>query len=122
LSYRYIHSSYIISLFGIFYPVTYIQILLLVYFFFLFLNSKLKIIVYHKPTHALFISLIFLALGYLWDSYAVSQGHWLFNSEKLINIKISNLPIEEYLFFIIIPYCSISLHKTIYQQFINKKH
>lgn len=39
----------------------------------------------------------------LWDIYATQMGHWGFNKNYNLGIYIFNLPIEEYLFFILIP-------------------
>jgi len=43
----------------------------------------------------------------IWDIIAAARGHWSFNPEYTIGLKIANLPIEEILFFIIIPFCGI---------------
>ena len=52
------------------------------------------------------ISLIVLIFG-LWDIFATHRGHWEFNPQGLFGLKIVNLPIEEWLFFVIIPFCCI---------------
>jgi len=43
----------------------------------------------------------------IWDIIATSRGHWSFNQNYTIGFKIYNLPIEEVLFFIIIPFCGL---------------
>ena len=40
-----------------------------------------------------------------WDMIVTARGHWNFNSEYVIGIKVYNLPLEEVFFFIIIPFC-----------------
>jgi lycopene cyclase domain-containing protein len=42
-----------------------------------------------------------------WDVYAVYRRHWDFSPEGVWNLRIINLPIEEALFFVIIPFCCI---------------
>jgi lycopene cyclase domain-containing protein len=43
----------------------------------------------------------------IWDAFAVSRGHWSFNENYITGIKIFSLPVEEILFFIIIPFCAL---------------
>ena len=50
------------------------------------------------------ISLLFL----IWDGYAIAQGHSLFDREQIVGIYGPyNIPLEEYLFFIIVPLAAI---------------
>lgn len=42
-----------------------------------------------------------------WDAWAVSQGHWQFGVQNTLNIFIGNQPLEEILFFIVIPFFGI---------------
>lgn len=50
------------------------------------------------------ISMLFL----IWDAYAIAQGHWFFNRERMLGIYGPfNIPLEEFLFFIIVPMAAI---------------
>ncbi len=42
-----------------------------------------------------------------WDVFATLRGHWSFNPAAVGSIRIANLPLEEALFFIVIPFCCI---------------
>ena len=46
------------------------------------------------------IALLFIA----WDAYAISHGHWFFDRKQILGIYGPfDIPLEEYLFFIIVP-------------------
>ena len=51
------------------------------------------------------LSLLPSSLGFLiWDAYAIAQGHWYFDQRQVTGINGPfNIPIEEILFFLIIP-------------------
>jgi len=42
-----------------------------------------------------------------WDVFATYRGHWYFNPKYVYRFRIINLPLEEVLFFIVIPFCCI---------------
>jgi len=53
-------------------------------------------------------SLIIVAIPYLiWDHIFTVNGYWGFNENYLQGIYLFSLPIEEVLFFIVIPYCCV---------------
>ncbi len=50
------------------------------------------------------IGLIFVA----WDAYAIKRGHWHFDSKQMLGIiGPFHIPLEEYLFFIIVPIAGV---------------
>ncbi len=60
------------------------------------------------------LSLILVGVFYvLGDIWFTKSGFWGFNEKYHSGIMIFNLPLEECLFFIVIPYASIFLHDTL---------
>lgn len=44
----------------------------------------------------------------LWDAWAISEGHWFFDRSQMLGIVGPlHVPLEEYLFFIIIPIAAV---------------
>jgi lycopene cyclase domain-containing protein len=63
--------------------------------------------VYRRP-HRLIATLVPVVLAFgLWDRIAVARGDWWFASRYTIGVHIAGLPIEEWLFFVVIPICAV---------------
>ena len=52
------------------------------------------------------LGMIVLIFG-AWDVFATARGHWHFNPAGDLPLRLINLPLEEVLFFVIIPFCCI---------------
>lgn len=52
------------------------------------------------------LSILVVIFG-AWDIFATWRAHWSFNPEGVFGINIINLPVEEWLFFIVVPFCCI---------------
>jgi lycopene cyclase domain-containing protein len=48
-----------------------------------------------------------LVLGVSWDLYAIHRGQWSFDWRYLSGLRGFGLPIEELLFFVVIPTCAV---------------
>ena len=50
------------------------------------------------------VSIVFLA----WDAFAIHQKHWTFDPDQILGIfGPLNVPLEEYLFFLVIPIAAV---------------
>ena len=55
------------------------------------------------------LSIFPIALPFIaWDAYAIHHGHWHFDSKQILGIHGPlHIPLEEFLFFLIIPIAAI---------------
>ncbi len=87
----------------------------------LFLSFDKKVAFYTKWKYV-FAAMVFPAMFYIiWDSYFTYKGIWSFNEKYNIGFYIYNLPIEEILFFIVVPYCCVFIYECIRCYFPNVK-
>ena len=42
-----------------------------------------------------------------WDVLAIRAGHWSYDPRQTTGLHVGNVPVEELLFFLVIPTCSI---------------
>jgi lycopene cyclase domain-containing protein len=59
------------------------------------------------------IAILFL----IWDAYFTKIGVWGFEEKYCLGIEILKMPIEEWLFFFVIPFCSLFTHFAFYYKF-----
>lgn len=74
-------------------------------------NRRIQLMKYWK---SLFVSITISAIPYLiWDEYFTSKLYWGFNEKYLMGSYVYNLPLEEILFFLCIPFACIFTHISI---------
>jgi lycopene cyclase domain-containing protein len=79
-----------------------------------------KKVAFYKNWKYLFPAMIIPAMLYIvWDIYFTSKGVWSFNPAYITGINLFNLPIEEMLFFFIVPYCCVFIYACIRAYFPN---
>ena len=84
-----------------------------------------KKVAFYKNWKYLFPAMFIPACLYIgWDIYFTSKGVWYFNEAYITGIKLINLPLEEVLFFFIVPYCCVFIYACIRSYFpglVNKR-
>lgn len=91
----------------------YLVINILIIFFPLLLSfdKKVKFYKYFIPV---ILSIIIVGVVFLiWDSIAVERGDWSFNKEYVTESNFVNLPFEEILFFITVPYSILFIYECL---------
>ena len=91
----------------------YLVILIVLLIITIAVDIKYKVKLYSSLRERIIIPLHFFVIGILWDSIAVYRGHWSFEGTGLVGLKIGLLPIEEYLFFLIVPYSILTAYNAL---------
>lgn len=82
-------------------------------------HPKLKL---YKKWKYIFPSILIMMLFFIpWDIVFTEKEFWGFNPKYLTGVYIVNLPLEEWLFFICIPYACIFTHYALLYYFPNWK-
>lgn len=85
-----------------------------------------KRIVYYKMWKFLFPSIIIMmALFIPWDIYFTKTAVWSFNHNYLLDYTYLYLPVEEWLFFIIVPFSCVFIYEAsnyFFKRDISSKH
>ncbi len=87
---------------------SYVAVLAFIVLGSIWLEVALRTRVLIRPRR-LFLTIVPVVLPFLiWDAYAISQGHWWFDETRILGIYLPfEIPLDELLFFIIIPFASI---------------
>tara|TARA_B100000900_G_scaffold90683_1_gene73997 strand:- start:1911 stop:2639 length:729 start_codon:yes stop_codon:yes gene_type:complete len=76
----------------------------------------------YKKFHLLLLSLMLTMSVFIpWDVIFTINGIWGFNSDYFLGFEIFSLPLEEWLFFICIPFACVFTHYALLQYFPNLK-
>ncbi len=98
---------------------TYLFVIIATLFFPVVLSFESKVH-YISSWKNSFLAAVIIAIPFiLWDVLFTKLGYWGFNDEHLIGIKIFNLPLEEILFFIIIPFACTFIYEVVKYYFRN---
>lgn len=73
-----------------------------------------KKVAFYKKWKYLFPSMILPAAFYIvWDMWFTHRSVWSFNPDHITGMHVGNLPLEEVLFFFVVPYCCVFIYECI---------
>lgn len=90
---------------------TYLLINFFIIFFPFIFSFEKRLKFYKKWKHLLWSALPVSGFFIIWDIIATSRSHWSFNPVYTTGLQLINLPIEEILFFITVPYSCLFLYE-----------
>lgn len=76
--------------------------------FFPLVLSRDKNLSIWKRKSALWKAILWASLPFwIWDVIVTERGHWSFNERYVVGLTLLGMPIEEWLFFIVVAFVSI---------------
>ncbi|MCP2322626.1 lycopene cyclase domain-containing protein [Hamadaea flava] len=69
--------------------------------------------VYRRPAR-LALTLVPVVLVFaVWDLLAARRGHWWWSPDQVVGVHLAGLPIEELLFFLVVPICAVLTYEVL---------
>ena len=87
---------------------SYVGVLVFVLVGSLWLEIVLRTRVFARPRRLVLTIIIVVWPFLLWDAYAIAQGHWWFDESRILGVYLpGEIPLDELLFFMVIPLASV---------------
>ncbi|MFB6166838.1 MAG: lycopene cyclase domain-containing protein [Candidatus Nanohaloarchaea archaeon] len=77
------------------------------------LEWRYDVRLYRSMQERLAVTGIFFIVGVAWDTYAIMNGHWSFSGDALVGVRIGVMPLEEYLFILIVPFWILTVYTVV---------
>ena len=85
--------------------------LILLIFLLVGIILELRFNIRYPVKKRLVISFVIMLVGVTWDYFATWRQHWIFTGNGLLGVNLFGLPIEEFIFFFIMPYLAFTIYK-----------
>ena len=77
------------------------------------LEFVLRARVYRQPRRLLLALLPMLVVFLAWDAVGIVRGHWWYSTEYTTGIRPLRVPLEEYVFFVVVPICGLLTYEAV---------
>lgn len=77
------------------------------------LEFLLRARVYRRPLRLLLAMLPMLVVFVAWDILGIVRGHWTYSERFTTGIMLGIMPLEELLFFIVVPICGLLTYEGV---------
>lgn len=79
------------------------------------LEFLLRARVYRRPVRLSLALLPTLVVFVLWDLVGIVRGHWSYSERFTTGVMLGVMPLEELLFFLVVPICGLLTYETVGQ-------
>lgn len=69
--------------------------------------------VWSQPRRLVAALAIPAAVFVVWDMVAIARDHWTYNPRYVTGWELGNLPVEELVFFLVIPVCGLLTYEAV---------
>lgn len=69
--------------------------------------------VYRRPKRLLLAMLPMLVIFVVWDIVGIVRDHWTYNPQFISGIHLGPMPLEELVFFLVIPICGLLTYEGV---------
>ncbi len=68
--------------------------------------------VYRRPLLLFGTLLPVVTVFAFWDVIASARGHWWWQDQFTLGVRVAGMPIEEWLFFLVVPICAVLTYEV----------
>lgn len=77
------------------------------------LEFLLRARVYRRPRRLVMALLPVVVIFVAWDLLGIVRGHWTYNPRYVTGVQFGVVPLEELLFFLVIPICGLLTYEAV---------
>ncbi|MFV0450754.1 MAG: lycopene cyclase domain-containing protein [Propioniciclava sp.] len=79
------------------------------------LEYVLRARVYRRPVRLLLALIPTVAIFVVWDIVGILRDHWSYSAEFTTGIMLGIMPVEELVFFLVVPICGLLTYEAVGQ-------